>query len=707
MKAVATPRKSRVMIVDDSEIDRVLAGRTLEQADCDVVLVEDGFRALSLLEEQLPDLLLLDLMMPGMDGFEVCRRLRQIPRGNEVPVLVMTGRDDVQSIHQAYEAGATDFASKPMRWPVLAYRVRYMLRASKAMRQLARSQSRLLEAQQAARMGHWELLGQGERVRLSEMARELLGLNEDEAEVDVERALSPLVVDDRRLLRASVVNLPLAKEPLRMVCQLELPSQPPRFIQVQSSTFGAAPIRGTVLDITELKRSEQRSLFLARHDPLTGLPNRQYAIEQIEQTVSRARRHDRLAAVLVLDLDKFNRVNESSGPTAGDALLRDVGDRLQRSLRSGDGVYRLEHGIPRSWVARLGGDEFALLVSDLALPQDAAKVAMRVLETLREPFAVAGQELVLSASVGISVFPDDGDHANALLGNADSAMNHAKAEGGACFKYYNRQMNASALERLSLESDLRHALARGEFEVQFQPQMTLNSHHLIGAEALVRWRRGEQGLVSPAEFIPLAEDTGLIVPLGEWVLYEACRQAAQWPEQPGQVLPRVSVNLSARQFRDLSLFEQVAGALAASGLAPERLELEITESCLMQDVELGIASLGQLRKLGCRIAVDDFGTGYSSLAYLKRFPLDVLKIDRSFVRGLPGDEPDQAICAAIIGMARGLGLEVVAEGVETPEQLGWLATQGCHMAQGYLIDRPITAAMMGERFEQGAPGVTG
>ena len=566
---------ARILIVDDSEMDRLMACRALAQAGHQVDIAVDGEQALERFRTAPYDLVLLDVMMPVMDGYATCRALRTLPEGAHTPVLMMTGRDDVDAIHLAYEAGATDFVSKPLRWPVLAHRVRYMLRAS--------------------------------------------------------------------------------------------------------STMNA------------LQRAEQRTRYLARHDTLTGLPNRQQATEQLAQALARARRNGSHTAVLVLDLDKFKRVNDCFGPASGDQLLRQVAERLQRCLRAEDAVLQLETDDDPGCVARVGGDEFALLVADLAQARDAAKVAVRVLEALRRPIELDGQELVVTASIGISVFPVDGTDASTLLVNADSAMSHAKADGGDGFTFYNKPMNASALERLSLEADLRHGLERGEFVLHFQPQLDLAGQRMMGAEALLRWRHPTQGMVSPLSFIPLAEESGLIVPIGEWALYEACRQACSWPEVPGQAPLRVAVNLSARQFRQFALVDQVAGALAASGLAAERLELEITESCLMQDVDLAIAILDRLRRLGCRVSVDDFGTGYSSLAYLKRFPIDALKVDRFFIRGLPGDSQDAAIIAAVMGMARGLHLEVVAEGVETTEQMDWLMRQGCDVAQGYLIAKPLAA----------------
>ena len=688
----------RVLVVDDSEMDRMLAVRTLEQAGYRVEAVGDGRAAVERFARAPFDLVLMDVVMPLMDGFEACATLRGLPGGARVPVLMVTGLDDVQAIHQAYEAGATDFIGKPVRWPVLAHRVRYMLRASEAMQDLEHSQARLVAVQEAARLGHWDLDTAGEHLQLSAMARQLLDLPEGETSVALARLPTLLDTEDGQRLAQALRAAYLGGDPVRMECRTVTGGESPRFLLLQTAAGShAGALWGTMLDITDLKRSEQRTRYLAQHDALTGLPNRQNASEQIAQALVRDRRSGHHAAVLMLNLDKFKRINDSFGPSTGDAVLRQVADRLQRSLRAADAVVHL--GGPASGmgcVARVGGDEFALLISDLTRPQEAARVAMRVLEALRLPVTLAGQELVVTASIGISVFPLDGEDASTLLVNADSAMSHAKADGGDGFKFYNKPMNASALDRLSLEADMRRALSRREFVLHMQPQIDMLRQRVVGAEALLRWQHPVHGLVSPLTFIPLAEDTGMIVPIGEWALFEACRQACTWEAPDGGPPLTVAVNLSARQFRQFALVDQVAGALAASGLEPERLELEITESCLMQDVDLAIEIISRLRRLGCKVSVDDFGTGYSSLAYLKRFPIDTLKIDRSFVNGVPGDPQNEAIAASIIRMAKGLNLSVIAEGVETMDQYDWLVDQGCYMAQGFLFARPLPMEQMTE-----------
>lgn len=436
-------------------------------------------------------------------------------------------------------------------------------------------------------------------------------------------------------------------------------------------------------DITERKNSEARIRHLAEHDPLTDLPNRTLLADRLVQALGQAARDRRQLAVLFLDLDRFKNINDSLGHQVGDALLRQVAGRIQTEVRSTDTV------------ARPGGDEFVVLLPEIDSPQDAAVVAGKLLTSLGRPYAVDGHDLMVTVSVGISVFPDDGLDAATLVKNADTAMYHSKESGRNAFHFFTADMNARVLERLSLETSLRRALERDEFILHYQPQVSLRrgeEGRLVGMEALVRWQHPELGLLPPGRFIPVAEDCGLIIALGEWVLRESCRQAREWQldrEARGLVPVPVAVNLSALQFRHAGLEETVAQALADSGLPPELLELELTESIMMQDGERAVEVLHRLKGRGVSLSIDDFGTGYSSLAYLKRFPLDKLKIDRTFVRDIASSADDATIAATIVNMARSLKLLVLAEGVEAEDQRDFLAGLGCDFMQGYLISPPV------------------
>ena len=439
-------------------------------------------------------------------------------------------------------------------------------------------------------------------------------------------------------------------------------------------------------DITETKAHEARRKadeahiqHMAHHDFLTGLPNRFLLSYRFAQLQATALRNQTRFALLFIDLDRFKNVNDTLGHTVGDRLLCTVAARLTALIRAADTV------------SRQGGDEFIVLLSEIGNLEDAGHVAQKLLRALSEPCVLDGHELTVTPSIGIAISPDDGDDLDTLLKHADLAMYDAKHKGRNNFQFFRREMNARMLDLLLLESQLRQAIKRGEFELFYQPQVDIASGRTVAFEALARWRHPQRGLVSPAEFIPLAEETGLILPLGLWVLQEACRQLAVWR---GGAWPdiRVAVNLSAVQFRQSDLAAQVRSALDSAGVDATALELEVTESVVMQDAETTIQTLQALRAMRVTLAVDDFGTGYSSLAYLKRFPVNTLKVDRSFVRDI-GDDPDaEAICAAVIGLARNLRLEVVAEGVETAQQLASLHAAGCGMAQGFLLGKPRPAA---------------
>ena len=432
---------------------------------------------------------------------------------------------------------------------------------------------------------------------------------------------------------------------------------------------------GMITDITERKRDEETIRWQAYHDSLTGLPNRALFEDRLHQLLALSGRQELLTAVLFIDLDRFKQVNDTLGHDFGDRLLQVVAARVSGCLRAGDTI------------ARMGGDEFAALLPGIERPEAVTAVAQKLLEVLARPVEIAGQEVFVAGSIGVSLYPNDGDDAQALLKHADVAMYRAKEQGGNRCCLFTESMSAHALEHLTLESSLRKALTRDEFHLVYQPQVDLDTGEVRAVEALCRWRHPELGLVQPAQFIPLAEETGLIVPLGEWALREACRQAAAW-HRAGHPL-RVAVNISARQFAQSGLADLIRSVLAETGLDARWLELELTESALMKSAQSAVDVLRGLRSLGVRLSLDDFGTGYSSLSYLREFQFDVLKIDRSFVANIVGDPVNQALVKAIIELSRALELEVVVEGVESGDQRRALRALGCHVVQGYLFSPPV------------------
>jgi diguanylate cyclase (GGDEF)-like protein len=440
-------------------------------------------------------------------------------------------------------------------------------------------------------------------------------------------------------------------------------------------------------DVTDRKVIQQRIQHLAYHDNLTGLPNRSLLQDRLAHSIARAERSNRKVAVLFIDLDNFKNINDTLGHDVGDELLRQVSRKLSECVRLEDTI------------ARQGGDEFIVLLDSLEDGRGASIVAQKILNSLRQPFVLSGTEQHVSGSVGIALYPEDGRDAQTLMKNADTAMFHGKGLGKNTYQYFTAQMNIAVKRRMTLESALRRAVMQKDFVLNYQPQINLETGEIIAVEALVRWKTEDSGTVMPGDFIPLAEETGLINEIGEWVLREGCRQAKEW-QSMGLTQRRMAINLSARQFSDRGFLDMVTRVLAETGLEPECLELEITESQVMRQTEGMIMLLNKLSEMGVQLAIDDFGTGYSSLSYLKRLPIQKLKIDQSFVRDITVDPNDTAIVVAIINMARSLDLETIAEGVETAGQLALLRSKGCRVGQGFYFSAPVRAEVLYPMLKQ-------
>jgi len=441
-------------------------------------------------------------------------------------------------------------------------------------------------------------------------------------------------------------------------------------------------------DVSAARAMSHQMTHSAQHDVVTNLPNRLLLNDRISQAISLARRQNRPLAVIFLDLDRFKYINDSLGHATGDKLLQSVSKRLLAGVRNSDTV------------SRQGGDEFVILLSEISHPEDAATSARKLLLSLKAPHSVDGHDLDIAGSIGISAYPEDGEDAETLIKNADTAMYHAKEKGRNNFQFFKPEMNRRALERQSLEGSLRHAIDRGEFLLHYQPKVNLLTGQITGVEALIRWQQSDRGLIPPSHFVPIAEDCGLILPIGRWVLREACRQARAWQCAGLPRLP-VAVNVSAVEFRDEGFVDGVRTVLSETGLEARCLELELTEGVLMEDAESTAAVLQELKTMGVYLAVDDFGTGYSSLSYLRQFPIDILKIDRSFVQQISADSEDSLIVSAIINMGKSLKHVVVAEGIETQEQKAYLQSQHCEEGQGYFFSRPVPAAHFAHLLQMG------
>ncbi len=712
MTEATCPR--RVLIVDDDPVARMLAVRSMTALGYAADEAGDGDDALAQIDASPPDLVLLDVDLPRLDGIETCAQLRRRPSGRDLPVLVATGLTDPDTVQRAFEAGATDFIQKPLDWKILQHRVRFLMRAYDAFRALSRtltdlsdSQSQLAHAQRIAKLGSWEWIpGESEMVWSDELFR-ILGVERGPGAARIATFLAAVHPEDRTAVEASLSKVAAEARTWTLDHRLVTPAGNQRIVrqslEVERTASGeVARLVGALQDVTDRRMAEQQIRYLAYYDTLTALPNRKMLKEYLQQTIERSRHTRQRPALLFLNLDRFKRINDTLGHLAGDAVLKAVADRLILGVRPTDYAAR-SRGEDAAPVSRLGGDEFALVLPGLRTSEDAALVARRVLDLLAEPFVVAGREVVMTASIGVAVYPADGSTADRILGSANNAMRHAKQAGGASYRFFSHSMNDRAVRHLTMEIGLRRALEREELVVHYQPQRSARTGAIVGAEALVRWRSDDLGLVKPADFISIAEESGLIGPLGEWVLRRACVQAGEWRAR-GHPPLRLAVNVSSRQMHRSELVPIVERALRDGDLDPRLLELEITESALLGDEPQLGENLDALKGLGVRLALDDFGTGFSSLSHLVRFPIDTLKIDQSFVSRIGAEGQADEIIAAVVVMAHRLELTVVAEGVETPLQERFLIAEGCDTLQGFLIGHPVEPEEFTDAFPEGGVG---
>ncbi|MFZ3209420.1 MAG: EAL domain-containing protein [Geobacteraceae bacterium] len=686
--------RGRVLVIDDDVTICLLAKTTLTQAGYDVLEAANSDTALEMFTTFCPDVVLLDIMLPGMDGFQLCAAIRALPEHKDTPVIIMTGLDDSDAIMTAYRVGATDFITKPVSWQALAYRIHYIFRASQAFRDLRQSEERLSQAQRIARMGSWEWQPAEDRIDMSENCRLILGLPSVGYPLSLAVLMSIIHPEDHdqvtRVLEA-------AKNSIKSVCtefRVVTNDRSERYMHAEAvamheSHNQSVRITGTLLDISDRKKTEGQIRFLAYYDSLTGLPNRVLFKEHLNRAITLSCRHKRKLAVLFIDIDRFKGVNDSLGHTIGDLLLQRIAERLHDCIRQTDIICRKGPVRGEFSIARLGGDEFIIMLEDVTTPESTAHVAHRIIESFAIPFQLSTYEVYITCSIGICLFPDDAKETDELIKNADIAMYASKELGRNTFQFYKTEMNAATLQRLIMENQLRGAIERNEFILHYQPQVDSSTGRLVALEALVRWHRPDMGVVSPAEFITIAEESGVICNIDEWVLNSVCSQLKAWQEE-GITPIRVAINLSGHHFRRNKLTATVFRALTESGVAPHLLELELTEGVLMQQLSETVATLSALRKMGVNISIDDFGMGYSSLNYLKNFPLSTLKIDGSFVKDIGNGIESAAIIKAIIALAKGLKLEVIAEGVETKEQLDFLNKSGCTIIQGFIYSTPLS-----------------
>lgn len=693
--------RARILIVDDDPVIRLLAGSALTDVGHAVVDAEIAEAAIPLLGEARPDIILLDLQMPGIGGLAFCTWLRAQPAHARLPVLVMTSLDDSDTIQKAFDAGASDFIAKPFNFSILAHRVRFLLRARDTLQALEASRRNLQEAQVIARLGSWELDRASGIALCSDELYTVLDLDPLETPATVQRFMQGVHPDDRTRVQQGIAQAIERHEALDIIHRLLTRDGQIRWIQLRvkfeyDADGTAARSYGTVQDVTAQRRIEERIDYLTRHDPVTGLANRARFTEVLDERLAQ-HQAGTLDAVIHVDLDRYQRVNDSLGHEAGDALLLQVARRLAEAL-SGNARLPGEAALAVT-LARWGGDEFMVLLTGLPSPHEASRVAHRLLGAIRRPFRSGGNEVMLDARAGIAIHPADGQSASELISACIAATHHAKSHDVRDLQFYSPDINTDARLQLQLEADLRAALGStdgGGLMLHYQPKYDREGA-IRCAEALIRWQHPTLGLLPPSRFIPLAEETGLIIPLGEWVIRHACRQLREWGDA-GLPIVGVALNLSASHFLDAGLLPLLVAETERCGVPQHLIELELTESMIMQDTEFVRAVLRDMHEYGFRLALDDFGMGYSSLSQLSFLPLDTLKIDRAFIQDMLGVPRQAAVVRGIIALAKGLGLEVVAEGVETIEQAEVLRHEGCDLVQGYLYARPLPADEFARRL---------
>ena len=696
-----------ILVVEDNPVERALVMRILGVAQFSVLAADCGSAALEQVRQSKPDLILLDALMPDIDGFEVCRQLRKLPQARFIPIVMLTGLDDVASINRAYEAGATDFFTKPINHALLVHRVRYLLRASSAFEELSLSRKSLASAQRIAKLGHWEFNFDKNRVTISDELYQLYRLDPRRSDSSFETLLSVCHAADRALVERAIADVIRNHGNNRVEHRIQYADGSERVMEMHLAVVpeedGSRRLLGISMDITARKETEREVLRLAYFDRLSGLPNRALLELVLDQEIPRAHRAGFGVALICIDLDLFSRVNNAMGHSAGDAVLRQVAQRLRRIVSSPTAQDLLERlsltmEVSGDWreglVGRLGADAFGVLLTgeQSHISAKAHALALSVRQLFQQTFIYRGQEIVVSASIGISCSESADTAAELLLQQADMALREAKAQARSDIREYHRGLVTRVASEMSIQSDLRKALHRGEFEVFYQPKVALPSGAVTGFEALIRWHHPARGRISPVEFINVAEEVGQIVEIGRWVLQAACYQFRQWLDQK-LVAGRIAVNISARQFREVDVVATVLGALEQSGLPSQNLELEITEGVLMSEPRASDI-IAQLRERGVSIALDDFGTGYSSLSYLTRFAIDTLKIDRCFVHDIAHESEQAAIVTAVTSLSHRLNLKVVAEGVETENELQVISDLSCDEVQGFLVCKPLAAAAM-------------
>ncbi len=695
------PKKLRALLADDDAGIQLTLSALLEQKGYVVTAVGNGMEAVEAFQSNEFNIVLLDIRMPKMDGFEACKSIRESLNGENVPILMLTGQDDTESIKRAFEEGATDFVAKPINIVLMGFRIDYIVRASNVAEELRKSQQRSSHAQRIASLGHIEWDSDQGISHCSKGIREILLLPEQAAFRSIDNFIEFVHPDDKGKVRSSICQSLLKGDALDLEHRVIRPDGSVRFVlqisEYRPDTNASSRMVVTVQDITDRIDTEKRMHALAYYDDLTGLPNRSLLIQHMDRLLKAALRNEDTTAVIVLGIEKLDKIVESLDHSSAENLVKMISGRIKDSCRESDILSRKSFdnhdekvASYQQLTAKLRNDEYVIVLSEMGNLQAASMFLQRLMDQFKEAFELNDRNVYLTATAGISLAPIDGNSTNQLIKFAEIAKGFANPEDAVSFKYFKQELNDQVTRNSSIASDLRKALKEEGLEVHYQPKLSLRDNRLIGVEALCRWSHPSLGVISPVEFIDVAEEEGLIGELGEWVLKTACNQLLEWKTEFKSCFS-VSVNISPKQLLDEQSMGKIVEFIADSPLSNQFIELELTENTLIANFESSLGALNKLVKMGCGLAIDDFGTGYSSLSYLGMLPAQALKIDKSFITSIDSNHHYAAIVGGIIKLAHSLGMRVIAEGVETAAQKAILVEEQCDEIQGKLVSLPLSA----------------
>lgn len=675
--------KPLILVVDDELVGRIYIEKTLQDEGYAVITAENGQLAMNLAAGHSPDMIVMDVMMPVMDGYEACVAIRKQENKLHAPILMLTGLGDIESVEKSFDAGATDFIVKPVNLPIFKQRIRNGLKNRETDLKLYKHQLRQAHAHKVAQMGYWDWDLETNYLYWSDEVYEILSVSPDEFDTNQEAFRARTNSEELNKVKHATSQSIKRNTPYSVEHKVARPDQAFQVVHqhaelIKNDAGKVVRMLGIVQDITERHLAQEKIQHQVYYDSLTDLPNRTLFHDRLDHALELPGRTDEVA-VLIINLDRFKNINDSLGHDVGDSFLQSVADNLKKAMRTTDTL------------ARLGGDEFALIIEGIASTEGISDVARKLLEILAGAHHINDNELISTGSIGIAISSKETCDKETLIRQADLAMNHSKEIGGNQFHFYNEEMKSRAHQSLIMEKELRQAIENNELVVYYQPKISVTTGKIKGMEALIRWQHPDKGLVPPFHFIPLAEETGLIVPIGKWVLEEACRQTRKWHQQGFDDL-MISVNVSVKQFHHQAFVNEVRGALENAGIAPKFLDLEITESCTMNNLEAVISFLTAFREMGISISLDDFGTGFSSLSILDQLPLDTLKVDRAFIKDINEAGENGELAKMIVAMAKSLQLSIVAEGVETQNHLDFLKENNCDEYQGFFLSPPVPTA---------------